>query len=75
MGTLKVDLEDKLLEAYKRKVMEVYGYKRGALKLATIALVKRWLSERPVNWSSLRGSLRIKGSSVKLQHKAWRNVD
>lgn len=75
MGTLKVDVEDKLLELFKKKAMKLYGYKKGSLKLATENLIKRWIQTKEVNWKSLRGVLRFQGSSVQLQHQIWKKVD
>ena len=77
MGIIKVELEDKLLKEFKKKVMETFGYKKDSIKLATKKLIEKWLSERSqnVNWSILRGVVKRKESAVKVQHKIWKGVD
>ncbi|MEM3012525.1 MAG: hypothetical protein QW084_04105 [Candidatus Hadarchaeales archaeon] len=73
MGTLKVDVEDKLLEQFKKKV-KLYGYK-GSLKTATEKLLRNWLQVKKADWRSLRGKLRLRGSPVEVQHRLWKKVD
>ena len=74
MGTIKVELEDKLLEEFKKKAMETFGYKKGSIKLATKKLIEEWVlkKESSANWSLIRGVAKTKGSSVKLQHEIWK---
>ncbi len=43
MGIIKVEIEDEILEKFKRKAMETYGYRKGSIKLATIEALKNWL--------------------------------
>jgi len=75
MGTLKVETSDELLERFKKKAMEKYGYKRGSLKKATESLIRKWLAEEKVEWARLRGVVEAEESSVELQHEAWKRVD
>ncbi|NOZ77247.1 MAG: hypothetical protein GXO65_06210 [Euryarchaeota archaeon] len=75
MGTLKVETGDEILERFRKKAMEEYGYKRGSLKKATENLMKKWLSEEKIEWGRLKGVITSKDSSVELQHRAWRRVD
>lgn len=75
MGTLKIDTDDKLLELFKKKSMEIYGYKKGALKTATENLIKKWLLKKSVNWEELNSILKTSKSSVELQHLVWKGAD
>jgi len=75
MGILKVELDDKIIEKFKKKAMETYGYKKGSIKLATQMLIKKWVGMGEADWSELRGAIKKKENSVKLQHKLWKGVD
>ena len=75
MGTLKIETDDKLLDAFKRKSMEVYGYRKGAFKFAIENLIKRWVIKKDVNWGLLKGKLKSKKTAVELQHNIWKGVD
>ena len=70
---IKVELPKGLAERFRRKAMERYGYRKGAVKKALEALIRDFVGTRSnVDWSSLRGVLPSKKSSVELQHEAWR---
>ncbi len=62
MGIIKVELEDKLLEEFKKKAMETFGYKKGSIKLATKKLIEEWISRKksPADWSVLKGVIKVK---------------
>ena len=72
---IKVELEEALARRFRRKAMELYGYKKGAIKMAMQELVKRFTSGGEADWSLLRGKLKSTVNSVELQHKAWSRVD
>lgn len=67
-------MEDKLLEQFKKKAMKLYEYKKGSLKTATEKLLRNWLQVKKADWRSLRGKLRLRGSS-EVQHRLWKKVD
>ena len=48
MVIVKVELPTELDEQFKKKVFEVYGYKRGSISLALIDALKLWI-EREIN--------------------------
>ena len=83
--TIKVEVDEELARRFRRRAMEKYGYKRGAIKRALEELMSGFAStsaaSQPqiVDWSFLEGSLKdsYKGmTSVELQHALWRiNLD
>ena len=60
MVIVKVELPTELDEQFKKKVFEVYGYKRGSISLALIDALKLWIESDPagvydyVNYSEIR---------------------
>ena len=73
--TIKVELEEALARRFRRKAMQLYGYKKGAIKTAMEELVKRFASGGEADWSLLRAKMKSSMDSVELQHKAWSAVD
>ena len=75
--TIKVEVDDALARKFRKKAMERYGYKKGTIKKAVEEVMTRFSVSGPVNWASLRGTLRSvkKVSSVQLQHRLWSNQD
>jgi hypothetical protein len=75
--TIKVEVDDALARKFRKKAMERYGYKKGTIKKAVEEVMIRFSMSGPVNWGSLRGTLRgaQKASSVQLQHRLWSNQD
>jgi hypothetical protein len=76
--TIKVEIDEDLAKRFRKKAMEKYGYKKGAVKKALEGLMKEFAaqkrSEKP-NWGSLVGAIKddYKGmTSVELQHSIWR---
>jgi len=77
--TIKVEVDEELARKFRKKAMEKYGYKRGAIKQALEDLMSSFTSTSPnkprkVDWSFLEGSLKdsYKGmTSVDLQHSLW----
>ena len=78
--TIKVEVDEELARKFRKKAMEKYGYKRGAIKQALEELMSSFTYTSPnkphkVDWSFLEGTLkdRYKGmTSVELQHALWR---
>jgi hypothetical protein len=75
--TIKVEVDEELARRFRRKAMEKYGYKRGAVKKALQKLMEDYASRRSgeSDWSAVRGAIKedYKGmSSVVLQHSIWR---
>jgi len=75
--TIKVEVDEALARRFRKKAMEKYGYKRGAVKKALENLMQDFAREQrgKTSWSSLRGSIgdEYKGvTSVELQHSIWR---
>lgn len=73
--TIKVEVNDALARKFRKKTMERYGYKKGTNKTALEDLITRFSMSGPVDWASLRGTLRVakKISSAQLQHRLWLN--
>jgi hypothetical protein len=73
--TIKVEVDEALARRFRKKAMEKYGYKKGAVKRALEELMTKFSSPAKADWSFLHGSLKneYKGtSSVELQHSLWR---
>ncbi len=47
MGSLKVVIEDELLEEFRKKAMERFGCTKGSLSIAAREAIKNWLKENP----------------------------
>ena len=75
--TIKVEVDDALARKFRKKAMERYGYKKGTIKKAVEDVITKFSMSGPVDWASLRGTLRgaKKTSSVQLQHRLWLNQD
>ena len=75
--TIKVEVDEALARKFRKKAMERYGYKKGTIKKAVEDVITKFSMSGPVDWASLRGTLRgaKKISSVQLQHKLWLNQD
>mgnify|MGYP001129139599 FL=1 len=75
--TIKVEVDEALARKFRKKAMEKYGYKKGTIKKAVEDVITKFTMSGPVDWASLRGTLKVakKVSSVQLQHKLWSNQD
>lgn len=73
--TIKAEIEPALARRFRKIAMERNKYKKGAVKAALEELIKRYVARGNVDWKALRGCLKIKESSVELQHKAWGFLD
>ena len=73
--TIKVEVDEALATRFRKKAMEKYGYKKGAMKKAFEEAMRRYSASGKADWGSLAGSLKSKRDSVWLQHHAWDDVD
>ncbi len=74
--TIKVEVDEALAKRFRRRAMELYGYKKGAMKRALEDTMKKFSTPGRVDWHSLRGALKnTRTSSVQLQHKIWSKID
>ena len=73
METIKAYVHEALAKRFRKRAMERYGYKKGAVKLAIEDLIKRFTGSGRVDWGALRGVYRSKLSSVEIQHRLWKN--
>ncbi len=74
--TIKVEVDDALAKKFRKKAMETYGYKKGAMKKALEETIKRFSSPGEADWAALMGVLKSsKRTSVELQHEIWRKLD
>jgi len=62
MGYIKINLDDELLERFKREVFRRFGYYRGAISIGGREAIKAWLE---------RGK---KESNVKKDFEAMRRI-
>jgi hypothetical protein len=78
--TIKVEVEETLARRFRKRAMEKYGYKKGAVKAALEDLMMQFSATTkdvtaPADWSFLRGCLKEEYdgmTSVELQHSLWR---
>ncbi len=73
--TIKVEIDEALAKRFRKKAMEKYGYKKGAIKKALEEVITKFSSPGKADWPSLRGVLKEKYggmTSVELQHSLWR---
>ena len=74
--TIKVEVNEALAKKFRKRAMELYGYKKGSMKKALEDTMRRFSTPGKVDWHSLRGSLKnTKTSSVALQHATWSKLD
>ncbi|MCX8183155.1 MAG: hypothetical protein N3F08_01855 [Crenarchaeota archaeon] len=72
---IKAEVPEALAKKFRKRAMELYGYKKGAVKAALEDAMKRFIASSRVDWKALKGCVRSESTSVELQHKAWRNLD
>lgn len=73
--TVKVEVDEALARKFRKRAMEKYGYKKGAMKKAMEEAMRRFSSTATADWSSLIGVLKSDKDSVWLQHRAWDEPD
>lgn len=74
--TIKVEVSEALAKRFRKRAMELYGYKKGSMKRALEDTMKRLSTPGKVDWHSIRGALKdTRTSSVQLQHRVWSRVD
>jgi hypothetical protein len=78
--TIKVEVDDELARQFRKKALERYGYKKGAMKKALVEAMRAFppKAERKTattDWTELEGIVKTDRDSVWLQHHAWDNVD
>lgn len=57
--TIKVEVDDALARKFRKKAMERYGYKKETIKKALEDIITKFSMTGPVDWASLRGTLRV----------------
>lgn len=73
---IKVEVDEALAKRFRKRAMEMYGYKKGAMKTALEETIKKFSIPGKADWRSIRGALKnVRTGSVQLQHKIWSRVD
>lgn len=72
---IKAEVQEALARKFRRKAMELYGYRKGAMKVALETLLKKFVNLGDVDWKRLNGVIKSELTAVELQHKAWRKAD
>jgi hypothetical protein len=75
VDVIKAEISEALAKKFRRRAMEIYGYKKGAVKAALEDAMKRFVVSGDVDWEVLRGCIQSGLTSVELQHKIWGKVD
>ncbi len=73
--TIKVEVDESLAKRFRKKAMEKYGYKKGAVKKALEEAMRKYSAESRADWGSLLGTMKVAKDSVWLQHHAWEETD
>lgn len=74
--TIKAEVNEALAKRFRKRAMELYGYKKGSMKKALEDTMKKFSTPGRVDWHSIRGVLKgTKSSSVQLQHEIWSKID
>jgi len=68
---IEAEVPEALAKKLRRKAMEVYGYKKGAMKAALEDMLRRFITLGDVDWERLKGVIKSELTSVELQHRAW----
>ncbi|MGQ9478797.1 MAG: hypothetical protein ACUVQ0_02085 [Thermoproteota archaeon] len=61
---IKVEVSKALVRKFRKRAMELYGYKKGAIKEAIEELLKRFIVSEEVDWNALKGVLKYLGLNV-----------
>lgn len=73
---IKVEVDEALAKKFRKKAMELHGFKKGAMKAALEATMKRFSTPGSADWHLVREALKnVRISSVQLQHKIRSQVD
>jgi hypothetical protein len=72
---IKVEVDEALAKRFRKRAMEKYGYKKGAITKAMEEAMKKYSSPAKADWGSLVGVLKSDRGSVWLQHHAWDRSD
>lgn len=73
--TLKVELDSQLVRKFKKRAMETYGFRKGAVKKAMEDILKEYTREGKADWGALKGALiGLEDDSVSLQHNLWKRL-
>ncbi|MDE1858213.1 MAG: hypothetical protein KGI26_03990 [Thaumarchaeota archaeon] len=73
--TIKVEVDEALATRFRKRAMERYGYKKGAMKKAMEEAMRRYSASGRADWAKLEGVLKSDKDSVWLQHHAWDDLD
>jgi len=72
---IKAEVSEALAKKFRKRAMEIYGYKKGVVKAALENMLKRFVNLGEANWKILKGCIKSELTSVELQHKIWKKVD
>ena len=71
--SFRVEVDEALARRFRRKAMELYGYRKGSLKKAFEVAMSKFVEPVRVDWKPLMGVLKqlSEKDSVAVQHTAW----
>ncbi len=72
---IKVEVDESLAKRFRRRALEKYGFKKGAMKKALEEAMRKYSSSSKADWGALSGTLKLGKDSVRLQHRMWDNAD
>jgi hypothetical protein len=72
---IKAKISKTLTKNFKKRAMEIYGPKKGAIKAALEDAMKRFTASAKVDWKSLKGCIKSESTPVELQHETLGKVD
>lgn len=72
---IKAEISETLAKKFRKRAMEIYGYKKGAVKAALEDALRRFVASGEADWKMLKGCIQSELTSLELQHKIWRKAD
>jgi hypothetical protein len=72
---IKAEISEALAKKFRKRAMEIYGYKKGAVKAALEDALRRFVASGEADWKMLKGCIQSELTSLELQHKIWRKAD
>ena len=72
---IKAEVPEALAKKFRKRAMEIHGYKKGAVKTALIGLLRRFVNSGKTDWGKLKGCIGGDRTSLELQHEIWRRID
>lgn len=64
-----------MAKKFRKRAMEIYGYKKGSVKAALEDALKHYVNSGEAYWEALKGCMKSELTSAGLQHGIWKKID